>query len=262
MKISRGSIFRTIADMEEKGERGAVVTIIESEGSTPRHDFARMVVKEDDSIVGTIGGGKIELKGIELAKESMQTGRVIRWRGNLQEIGMSCGGRVEILVEPIGIKPWLVIFGAGHVGTEVAYIGERLDFHIVVIDDREEFANKERFTYAKYIINSFEAEDWEKYIRFDNNTYCVIVTRGHAYDEYVLRQLLRYDNLAYLGMIGSKNKVRKVMERLKKEEVPEDKLKQIYSPIGLDIGSETPSEIAISILAQIIQIRRQNERQS
>lgn len=259
MKIGKGSLFKTIAEMEERGERGALLTLIESIGATPRHTLARMIVKEDETIIGSIGGGELELKGIELAKETIKTGKIIRWKGELKEIGMSCGGAVDIVIEPIGMRPYLVIFGAGHVGTEVAYIGERLDFHIVVVDDRTEFANKDRFPFAKFIINSFESKEWEKYIDFDKNSYCVIVTRGHTHDEEVLRQLLKYEELGYVGMIGSKNKVKKTMEKLKLEGVPEEKLKKVYAPIGIDIRSETPQEIAISILAQVILVRRQNE---
>jgi len=255
MEIKKEDILKEVIRMEQQGQPGALVTLIDSQGATPRHDVARMIVYENKQTLGTIGGGVLEATATKKAIESIEKKEVIRWSENLSQLGMQCGGNVFVLIEPIGVKPLLIIFGAGHVGQEVANYARNLDFYIAVVDDRAEYANKENFPMAKLIVNSFNPEDWTE-LTFNKNSYCVIVTRGHSHDKAVLRELINYD-VQYLGMIGSKVKVNKVKQDLVNEEgISQDKIDRVYSPIGLEIGSETPAEIAISILAQVIKIRR------
>lgn len=258
-------------DMLEQGESFVMCKIINSEGSTPRKKGACMLVREDGSTIGTVGGGKIEAETERLAAEVFKTkekGRVFHFRLDTSEqgIGMACGGDADILIQYVDAAhpeafeeefeqiTTAYIFGAGHVALEAEKLLRYVNFRTVVIDDREEYSNRERFpdAYEVKTIDSFR-NSFEG-IEIDENSYIVIVTRGHLGDLDVLRDALRLP-CAYLGMIGSRNKNKVLYEALKKEGFDESEFEKVYSPIGLEIHAETPEEIAVSIAGEMINVR-------
>jgi xanthine dehydrogenase accessory factor len=217
-----------------------------------------MLVREDGSIAGTIGGGCVEAEVWAAAKEVMQAEAPRKMTFSLNneanyDNGLICGGTLEIFVEPILPQPVLYIFGGGHVSIALANAATTAGFAIGVVDDRESFANCERFPMAQEIHTSFE-ESFEK-IKPTAATYMVIVTRGHKDDMQVLRWAVG-TSARYIGMIGSKRKVLSVYRALEKEGIPIEKFASVHAPVGLDIGALTPEEIAISITAELIAIRR------
>jgi xanthine dehydrogenase accessory factor len=251
-------LFEEVVKLRRSGRRGALATIVHTNGSIPSYESSRMLVREDGSIAGTIGGGCVEAEVWAAAKEVMQAEAPRKMTFNLNneanyDNGLICGGTLEIFVEPILPQPVLYIFGGGHVSMALANAASTAGFAIGVIDDRESFANRERFPMAQEIFTSFE-ESFEK-IKPNPSTYLVIVTRGHKDDMHVLRWAVG-TSPRYIGMIGSKRKVLSVYRALEKEGVPLEKFAGVHAPVGLDIGALTPEEIAISIAAELIAVRR------
>jgi len=242
--------------LEKEGEPGVLATLVDAGGSTPRHDVARMVIRGDGAIVGTIGGGALEYEMTKRAQDLMDRGddRPSLEITTLQELGMTCGGRVQVLLEPLGTAPVLVSFGAGHVAAEVAPLAARCGFTVYVVDDRPEFASTERFPDARRLVHTFDPEGWEE-LCLGPRSYCVVVTRGHEHDYEVVRALIGRD-LAYLGMMGSKKKVAETRRRLADAGATAEQLERLNSPIGMKISSETPAEIAVSIVGELILARR------
>jgi len=167
---------------------------------------------------------------------------------------------MEVLLEPIFSEPTVFIFGAGHVSQQLAPIVKRVDFKVVVIDDREMFANRERFPEVNEVIVS-EFEKCFDQLNIDESSYIVIVTRGHLYDGFVLEQAVK-TNARYIGMIGSKKKIQTLYQNLMKKGISKETLDRVYAPIGVDINSETPEEIAVSIVAELIKVRGEPMRRS
>jgi xanthine dehydrogenase accessory factor len=250
-------IYQGIIESIESGREAALVTIIAATSSTPREVATKMLVRSDGSIIGTIGGGVVEAEAIEMAIEVMRTGKSQRHQFNLvpdQEPGMVCGGEMEIFVEPILPVPALYLFGAGHISYALAKIGKLLGFRILVIDDRKDMAVRERFPDADLIL----VEDFENAfsrININEQSYIVIVTRSHHDDERVLGRAV-LTPARYIGMIGSQAKVKALFHNLMAKGVERQLLDKVHSPIGLEIHAETPEEIAISIMAEIIKVRR------
>ena len=242
----------------ERGEPAALVTIVRSNGSTPQRAGAKMLVFADGRIVGTIGGGCYENDAIARAREAIATGKpaLVKFDLNddfVQESGLICGGQMEVYIDPIAPAPALYIIGAGHVGWHLARVAADAGFRIHVIDDREKFANADRFPAAETI----EVDDigaWLHRADLPSTAYAVVVTRGHTHDFEALRALAARD-LRYIGLIGSRAKVARIFEALEAEGMPLECLGRVHAPIGLDIGAITPAEIAISILAELIAIR-------
>jgi len=256
-------IYEEILKIKAVGGRAALVTIIGTEGSTPREAGAKMLVREDGTIIGTIGGGFVEAKVIEDAAKVILEGKPQRFHHDLSgtkasEAGMVCGGVLDIYIEPIIPTPTVYIFGGGHVSLFVSKISAMAGFQVVVIDERPEFANRERFPDAEQVI----AERFETVfprLKLNRLSYLVIVTRGHAYDQEVLEWGLNTE-ARYIGMIGSRRKIELLYHNLEKKGIARDKLESVRAPIGLDIGAQTPEEIAVSIVGQMIQERRRNNR--
>ncbi len=250
-------VYREIVEIIKSGQEAALVTIINASHSTPRGVATKMLVRPDGSIRGTIGGGIVEAEAINIAIEAIRIGKPQRHLFSLspdKEPGMVCGGEMEIFVEPIAQTPTIYIFGAGHISIMLAKISKLLGFRIVVIDDRKDFATKERFPEADLVI----IEDFEtafSQMTINKHSYIVIVTRSHHDDERVLDEAIRTP-ARYIGMIGSKNKVKTLFNNLTAKGVKKDILNKIHTPIGLEIYAETPEEIAISIMAEIIKVFR------
>ena len=251
-------LFEEIVRLRREGKRGALATIVHTNGSIPSYESSRMLVREDGSIAGTIGGGCVEAEVWAAAKDVMRAEAPRKMTFSLNneasyDNGLICGGTLEIFVEPILPQPVLYIFGGGHVSMALALAASTAGFAIGVVDDRESFANRERFPMAREIYTTFE-EAFEK-IHPSASTYLVIVTRGHRDDMRVLGWAVGAP-ARYIGMIGSKRKVLSVYRALEKEGIPADKLAAVHAPVGLEIGALTPEEIAISITAELIGVRR------
>lgn len=250
--------------MRKDGRRGAVATIINARGSIPSFQTAKMLVRDDGSILGTVGGGCVEAEVWQVAREVMESERPRTLKFDLNydpkiDTGLVCGGTLEIFVEPVLPPAELYIFGAGHVAANICKVAKIAGFEITVIDDRETYANRERFPEAQQVI----AEDFEKamaQLEPGESAYIAIVTRGHRDDLRVLRWAVQ-TQARYVGMIGSKRKTIAIFEELKKEGLPEHLFDRVHAPIGLDIGAITPEEIAISITAELIAERRNVERE-
>jgi xanthine dehydrogenase accessory factor len=251
-------IFEEIVRMRKAGMRGALATIVHTNGSIPSYESSRMLVREDGSIVGTIGGGCVEADVWAAAKEVMakETPRKMTFQLNNEasyDNGLICGGTLEIFVEPILPQPVAYLFGGGHISMALAKSASAAGFGIVVIDDREQFANAERFSMAQELYTSYE----DAFARLSPNlsSYLVIVTRGHRDDMRVLAWAVR-TQARYVGMIGSKRKVISVYQALQKEGYSSEEFSRVYAPMGLEIGALSPEEIALSITAELVAVRR------
>ncbi len=254
-------LFEEIVRMRRAGQRGALATIVHTNGSIPSFESSRMLVREDGSIAGTVGGGCVEAEVWAAAKEAIQLETPRKMVFNLNneaayDSGLICGGTLEIFVEPILPQPMLYLFGGGHVSVAVARVAHMAGFSIGVVDDRESFANTERFPMASHVHTIYE-EAFEK-IHPNASTFLVIVTRGHKDDMRVLEWAIEQP-ARYIGMIGSKRKVLSVYKALEKEGKPLEKFSRVHAPVGLEIGALTPEEIAVSIVAELIAIRRNAE---
>jgi xanthine dehydrogenase accessory factor len=246
-------VFEEIIAAKKANTPVVLATVVESLGSAPREEGARMLVKKDGTTVGTIGGGAVEkkIRDEAMAMMSAATPKLLKYE--LKDIGMSCGGAMSIFLEPLLPAPQLIIFGAGHIGSALSQIGTMLDFNVTVIDNRPEFASAERLPWADSVVAEEYGTALEK-LSCSESTYLVIVTHKHAHDFEILEQLV-YKPFHYLGMIGSRTKVAKAFQQLRDRGVAEEVIKKIYSPIGISIGANTPAEIAISVAAELVAVR-------
>ena len=252
-------IFEQIVRLRDQGSKGALITIIRRLGSTPRKDHAKMLIYEDGSTLGSIGGGCTEAEVWQVARKVMDSGRGELLKFELTEEdaeneGLVCGGTVEIFVEPILPEAKLIIMGAGHVGQAVAEAAQTVGFQIAVLDDRQTFANRERFPTAQEIIVDPFAKSLEQ-TTVTENSFILIVTRGHGHDQIALEKAI-CSNARYVGLLGSRRKIQIIVENLLKKGCSREAFAKLYAPIGIEIGSETPEEIAVSVLAELIAIRK------
>lgn len=253
------NIYREIVKVQEEKKDFALVTIVKAEGSTPRGEDAKMIVLYTGESIGTIGGGELEAKVIEDAKSAIEKGTSILQEYMLDDrkpegLAMKCGGDIQVFIEVHKPRPRLVIIGAGHVGKALSDMASLLDFNIIVVDDRAEWANRERFPQASDILVSENISEILEDMIIGQDSYAVIATRGHAHDKDALGSVLK-KKTKYIGMIGSRKKVKAVFDQLQEEGYLKEDLKEVHSPIGLDLGGESPEEIAVSILAEILKIR-------
>jgi xanthine dehydrogenase accessory factor len=251
-------VFAAVTAALERGEAAALVTIVATTGSTPQRVGAKMLVFADGRIVGTIGGGCYENDAFWKAREAIDHRRPQLVHYELsddfaQETGLICGGQMDVYIEPIEPSPELYVIGAGHVGFHLARLAHEVGFRVHIVDDREKFANNERFPTAEEVVVD-DIPTWVARANLPPHAYAVIVTRGHTNDLEALRALAPID-LRYLGLIGSRAKVARIYEALAADEMPAERLKRVHAPIGLDIGAVTPQEIAVSILAELIAVK-------
>lgn len=253
-------VFAAIGEALSRGEEAALVTIVASNGSTPQRVGAKMLVFADGRIVGTVGGGCYENDAIGKARQVLQTRKPATVKYDLnddfaEETGLVCGGQMEVFIEPIEASPAVYIFGAGHVGYYLGKLAHDAGFAVHVIDDRAAFANRERFPFATDVIVD-DIPQWLQKTPLPPTSYAVIVTRGHRHDLDALRALAP-QQLRYIGLIGSRAKVTRLYEQMLAD-TPIDPalLERVHAPIGLDIGAVTPQEIAVSIAAELIAVRR------
>ncbi|MFA5909377.1 MAG: XdhC/CoxI family protein [Vicinamibacterales bacterium] len=253
-------VFAALGEALSRGEEAALVTIVSSNGSTPQRVGAKMLVFGDGRIVGTVGGGCYEHDAIGKAKHVLATRQPTTVKYDLnddfaEETGLVCGGQMEVFIEPIEASPAVYIFGAGHVGYYLARMAHDAGFSVHVIDDRAAFANTERFPFAASVVVD-DIPQWLATAQLPATAYAVIVTRGHRNDLDALRALAPRE-LRYIGLIGSRAKVARLYEQVMAEGgIDPDLLARIHAPIGLDLGAVTPQEIAVSITAELIAVRR------
>src|SRR3954453_7478403 len=256
-------IYEEIVKLRHEGRRGAVATIVNVRGSIPSFKTAKMLVRDDGSILGTIGGGCVEAEVWQAAREVMESEKPRTLSFDLNQdpkydTGLVCGGTLDIFVEPLLPPASLYIFGAGHVSVTVYRIARSTGFDVTVVDDRETYANRERFPDAKEVI----AQDFDKAMARlvpSESAYIVIVSRGHRDDMRILRWAVQTP-ARYIGMIGSKRKTITIFQELTKEGLAPELFEKVHAPIGLDIGAITPEEIAVAITAELIAARRNVER--
>jgi xanthine dehydrogenase accessory factor len=257
-------IYEEIVRLRRAGRRGAVATIVNVRGSIPSFKTAKMLVRDDGSIAGTIGGGCVEAEVWQAAREVMESEKPRTLTFDLNQdprydTGLVCGGTLEIFIEPVLPPAELYIFGAGHVAASLYKVARIAGFDITVVDDREVYASRERFPEAQEVI----AEDFDKVtsrLQPSESSYIVIVTRGHRDDMRVLRWAVQ-TTARYIGMIGSKRKTITIFKELQKEGLAAELFDRVHAPVGLDIGAITPEEIAVAITAELIAKRRNVERE-
>ncbi len=252
-------IYEEIVRLRQDGRKGALATIINVRGSIPSFETAKMLVRDDGSIVGTIGGGCVEAEVWQAAREVMEQEKPRTLHFDLNhnpkyDTGLVCGGTLEVFIEPVMPAAVLYLFGAGHVALSVCKVARVAGFDVVVVDDRENYANAERFPEARQIF----ADDFERamaQLAPAESAFVVIVTRGHRDDMRVLRWAVQTP-ARYIGMIGSKRKVLSIYRELEKEGIPAEKFDRVHAPVGLDIGAVTPEEIGVAVVAEMIAVRR------
>jgi xanthine dehydrogenase accessory factor len=257
-------IYEEIVKLRREGRRGAVATIVNVRGSVPSFETAKMLVRDDGSILGTIGGGCVEAEVWQAARVVMESEKPRSLTFNLNQnpkfdTGLVCGGTLDIFIEPILPAALLYIFGAGHVSVNLYKIAHNAGFDVTVVDDRETYANRERFPQASEVIT----EDFEQAMRRltpSESSYIVIVTRGHRDDMRVLRWAVQTP-AKYIGMIGSKRKTIGIFRELTEEGLAPGLFERVHAPVGLDIGAVTPEEIAVAITAELIAARRNVQRE-
>jgi len=252
-------VFEELVRLRKLGRKCALATIVEVGGSIPSFQSAKMLVREDGSMLGTVGGGCVEAQVFTAAREVMETGRPKLLSFNLgqndaYENGLICGGQLDIFVEPITPQPRALIFGAGHISKSLSKVASLVGFATCVVDDRESFANRERFPEADEVYAG-EYEEIFPRLAVNEGSFLIIVTRGHRDDLRVLRWAAGTP-ARYIAMIGSKRKVITVVKELEKEGIPRQAIERIHAPMGLEIGAVTPEEIAVSVVAEMIAVRR------
>lgn len=255
-------IYEHIVQLRREGRRGAVATIVNVRGSIPSFQTAKMLVRDDGSIVGTIGGGCVEADVWQAAREVMESEKPRTLKFDLNQdpkydTGLVCGGTLEIFVEPVLPPATLYLFGAGHVAVNVCRTATLAGFDVIVTDDRSSYASKERFPDA-HEVHALDFEEATKKLDPNESSYIVIVTRGHRDDMRVLRWAVQ-TRARYVGMIGSTRKVIQIFKALQAEGLAASLFDRVYAPIGLDIGAVTPEEIGIAITAELIAIRRRSD---
>jgi xanthine dehydrogenase accessory factor len=252
-------IYNEIVRLRRAGRKCALATIVNARGSIPSYESAKLLVRDDGSIAGTIGGGCVEAQVLTAAREVIETGkpRTLTFDlsgDSLHDSGLICGGELEVFLEPVLPQPVAFIFGAGHISKSLSKIASLAGFATVIVDDRESFARRERFPEADEI-HAAEYEEVFPKLCVNESSYVIIATRGHKDDLRVLR-LAAATPARYVAMIGSRRKVIEIFKELEKDGVPAAALERIHAPMGLDIGAVTPEEIAVSVVAEMIAVRR------
>jgi xanthine dehydrogenase accessory factor len=255
-------LYDEIVRLRRLGQKCAIATIVQVKGSIPSYESAKLLVREDGSMIGTVGGGCVEAEVWNAAREVIETEKPRHLSFSLgqdaaYDNGLICGGQLNIFVEPVIPQPRAYIFGGGHVSKSISKVANLAGFATAVIDDREAFANPERFPEAE----ATYAEEYESVfpkLPVNSSSYLIIVTRGHRDDMRVLRWAVTTP-AKYVAMIGSKRKTISVVHELEKEGFARELFEKIYAPMGLEIGAESPEEIAISVVAEMIAARRAPE---
>jgi len=246
-------VVQALLELVTSRQRGALATVVRVSGSTPQRPGARLLLREDGSTLGTVGGGAIErvvLEGLQHALVSQQPELLIRDLAH--DLGMCCGGRMEIFVEPILPTPRLWLLGAGHVAKPTATLARSVGFEVHVIDEREELNTAERFPECQRVLGD-PADELRK-ATLGEADWVLIMTHDHQLDEAALAAAAG-KNAQYVGLVGSKRKVFRLVERVRERRAGDFPLERVFAPVGLDIGAVSPEEIAVSIVAELVALR-------
>ena len=252
-------VFEELVRLRAQGRKCALATIVDVRGSIPSYQTAKLLVRDDGTMAGTIGGGCVEAEVWNAAREVMETERPRLLNFNLgqdaaHDTGLICGGQLSVFVEPVVPQPRVFIFGAGHISKSLSRVATLAGFESVIVDNRAQFASRERFPDAVEVF----AEEYDEIIpklTIRDTSYVVIVTRGHRDDMQVLRRVIGTP-ARYIAMIGSRRKVVGVVKELEKDGIPAGACERLFAPMGLEIGAITPEEIAIAVVAEMIAVRR------
>jgi xanthine dehydrogenase accessory factor len=252
-------VYEELVRLRRLGQKAALATIVQVRGSIPSYESAKLLVREDGSMAGTIGGGCVEAEVWNAAREVIETEKPKHLTFNLgqdaaYDNGLICGGQLDVFVEPVVPLPQAFIFGAGHISKSLSKVLTIAGFETHVIDDREAFANRDRFPDAAEVLAG-EYEQIFPALNINEMSYIVIVTRGHRDDMRVLKWAVSTD-ARYIAMIGSKRKVLGVIRELEKDGIPRETFERLFAPMGLEIGAISPEEISISVAAEMIAVRR------
>lgn len=249
-------IFEEALRLKGLGRTSAIATIVECRGSSPQKKGAKMLVRDDGTIIGTLGGGCLEADVVQAAIMTIkdQEPRTLPFSLTESEGGLVCGGNVLVYIEPIVPDPHIVILGVGHVGKALAKLARSTGFRVMVMDDRSEFANRDLIPDAHEVVLGEFTRACEG-IYIDESTFIVVATRGHNHDLDAVRAALR-TRAGYIGLLGSRRKKALLRNALKERGFRDEEMDRVIIPVGIEIGSVTPEEIAVSIMAQIIQKRR------
>lgn len=253
-------IFDEIVRLRKLGQKCAVATIVQVNGSIPSYESAKMVVREDGSMLGTIGGGCVEAEVWNAAREVIANERSKQMKFSLgqdaaYDNGLICGGQLEVFIEPVVPSPKAFIFGAGHISKSLSKVANLAGFASIIVDNRETYANQDRFPEAEQVLAEEYNEVFPK-LDIRDTSYIIIVTRGHRDDMLVLQWAVNTP-ARYIAMIGSRRKVISVINELEREGLPHGAFERIHAPMGFEIGAITPEEIAVSVVAEMIAVRRQ-----
>lgn len=258
------SIYQALAELEKNNQSAALCTVTKSEGSTPRHVGSKMLVHPDGNFIGTVGGGELENRVIKAALESIQNETAQTLSYSMADPSRGdpgvCGGQVEVFVEPILPTPLLIVIGAGHVGKAVVHLAKWLGFRVAVSDDRAEFCTPESIPEADAYY-PVAMDELPKHITIDKRTVLILTTRGSAIDAAGLSPLLD-SAAAYIGIIGSKRRWATTVKALKDKGVSDEKIARVHSPMGLELQAETPEEIAVSIMAEVMMLKEKGTGKS
>jgi len=251
-------VYEEIVRLIKLGRSCALATIVESKGSSPQKQGAKMLVRDDESTLGTLGGGCLEADVVQYALMALRDGqpRTVPFELTEKDGGLVCGGTLVVYIEPVLVDPRLVILGAGHVGKAVARLARISGFRVIVADDRPEHANRDGVPDAHEIVVHEFGTVFDR-VPVDRGTFLLIATRGHNHDLDAVKAALRTD-AGYIGLLGSKRKKGLLMNALRDAGFSPEDIARVIIPVGLPIGSVTPEEIAVSIMAQIIQQRREH----
>lgn len=252
-------IYEEVARLRRLGQKCALATIVQVNGSIPSYESAKLLIREDGSMLGTIGGGCVEAEVWNAAREVIETERPRNMNFSLgqdaaYDNGLICGGQLSVFVEPVVPQPRAYIFGAGHISKSLSKVANLAGFATTIVDNREAFANRDRFPDADEIYAE-EYEDVFPKLTIRDTSYLIIVTRGHRDDMRVLRWAVT-TQARYIAMIGSKRKTIGVVKELEKEGISRSAFDRVFAPMGFEIGAITPEEIAVSVVAEMIAVRR------
>jgi len=248
-------LYEEVVRLAKEGEPFALATVVESTGSSPRKAGAKMLVRRDGTTAGTVGGGRVEAEAIAAAVASMETGETLLLPFRLTpENGFVCGGSMTVYIEPQGRAPRLLVFGAGHVGKAVGGLAKNCGFHVTVTDDRPALANREHLPFADAVLPAPPAEAFDR-LTVGGDTCIVIATAGHESDFAAVRGALG-TTARFIGLLGSRRKKEALLAKLEEEGFPPEARQRVVTPVGTAIGAETPAEIAVSIVGELIRIRR------
>jgi xanthine dehydrogenase accessory factor len=248
-------LYEEMVRLTRRGEPFALATVIAHNGSSPRKSGARMLVRGDGTMLGSVGGGRVELESVQAALAALGDGEQRTLPFVLtEEQGFACGGSMTVYIEPQGRRPLLVMFGAGHVGRAVTALAHTCGFRVVVVDERPDCSTHAMLPGANDIVCAPVGEAFRR-LTLDRESFVVIATPGHLRDFDAVRGCLATE-AGFVGLLGSRRKRETLLALLEKEGFDEEQRRRIVTPVGLDIGAQTPEEIAVSIVGQLISLRK------